>query len=250
MSGVTRDPWAKLRAVTPARVGLGRSGAGLTTQTHLGLQLAHARARDAVHSALDIPRLTADLAPLPCIEVASAATDRATYLRRPDMGRTLAHGAEALDGHPRADVAIVIADGLSPEAVQTHAAPVTHAIIDALPDLAIAPVVIASQARVAIGDAIGERLGVRLVILLVGERPGLTVAESLGAYLTYGPKPGIRDSLRNCISNIHGKGGLSHTEAAHKIAWLTRAALRLELTGTALKEDAGQIAGENSTQIR
>lgn len=240
MSDVVKDPWARLRAATPARIGLGRAGAGLTTAANLEFQFAHARARDAVHTALDLDRLAADLAPLEVIRVASAAPNRATYLRRPDLGRRLADAPyPALDTGTPADIAIVIADGLSSDAVQTNAAGVAKAARAALAEFSHAPVVIASQARVAIGDEIGHRLGARLVVVLVGERPGLTVADSLGAYITYGPRPGRRDSARNCISNIHGQGGLSHEAAARKIAWIARQALKLELTGTGLKEDAG-----------
>ncbi|MGB0659163.1 MAG: ethanolamine ammonia-lyase subunit EutC [Mangrovicoccus sp.] len=234
------DPWARLRAATPARIGLGRAGAGLTTKAHLEFQYAHARARDAVHRALDLAQLEADLAPAEVVRVASAAPDRATYLRRPDLGRQLAaQDWPELAAREASDLAIVIADGLSSDAVQTNAAGVAKALLKALPEFRLAPIVIASQARVAIGDAIGEKLKARLVVVLVGERPGLTVADSLGAYVTYGPRPGRRDSERNCISNIHGQGGLSHEEAAHKIAWIARQALKLELTGTGLKEDAG-----------
>ena len=250
MSDVVKDKWAALRQATPARIALGRSGAGLPTRANLEFQFAHARARDAVHSGLDLDALEADLAPLEVIRVASAATDRASYLRRPDLGRKLAEGeAEKLNARPVCDVAFVIADGLSSAAVQAHAAAVTHAARARLEGLSLGPVVIASQARVAIGDEIGAALGARLVVLLVGERPGLTVADSLGAYLTYDPKPGTKDSQRNCLSNIHGQGGMSHEQAAGKIAWLTRAALERKLTGTGLKEESGALDVENAPLI-
>ncbi len=238
MSDIAKDPWVKLRAATPARIGLGRSGAGLPTSDNLDFQFAHARARDAVHSALDVAALEQQLAGHEVIHVTSAAPDRATYLRRPDLGRRLGAGeAVKLPTQP-CDVMFVIADGLSSAAVQTHAAAVIAAASAKLAELAIGPVVIATQARVAIGDEIGQAIRARLTVLLVGERPGLTVADSLGAYLTYGPEPGIKDSARNCLSNIHAKGGMSYDLAAEKIAWLTRAALRMELTGTGLKEEA------------
>ncbi|WP_121630977.1 ethanolamine ammonia-lyase subunit EutC [Tropicibacter alexandrii] len=238
MSDIAKDPWARLRAATPARIALGRSGAGLPTQANLAFQFAHARARDAVHSALDVDRLVADLGDLPVIRTRSAVPDRASYLRRPDLGRTLAEGEAAHLPCSPCDVLFVIADGLSAAAVQAHAAPVIHATLLRLKGLTCGPIVIAEQARVAIGDQIGTAIGARLTVLLVGERPGLTVADSLGAYLTFGPKPGTRDSARNCLSNIHGQGGMSHDRAADKIAWLARAALKLGLTGTGLKEDA------------
>lgn len=240
MSAPVDDPWAKLRAATPARVGQGRTGAAQRTQTTLEFQFAHARARDAIHRPLDLDRLTAALAPHEVITVASAAPDRPTFLRRPDLGRQLADRAwPALDVGTPPDVVFVIADGLSADAVQNHAAGVVHAALPALAPLVVGPIVLAAQARVAIGDAIAHRMGARLVVLLVGERPGLTVADSLGAYLTYAPAPGCRDSARNCISNIHDQGGLSHTAAAHKITWLVHEALKLKLTGTGLKENAG-----------
>ena len=242
MSDLVPDPWQKLRAATPARIGLGRSGAALTTGTHLGFQHAHARARDAVHRGLDLDRLVADLAPLEVLRVQSAAGDRATYLRRPDLGRQLGGGdwPGGASGNG-ADVAIVIADGLSADAVQTHAAGVAGAVHKGLTPYTAAPIVVASQARVAIGDEICQRLGARLVIVLIGERPGLTVADSLGAYITYGPTADTMDSARNCVSNIHGQGGLSRDEAARKILWITKEALRRELTGTGLKEAADAL---------
>lgn len=249
MSEVAKDPWAKLRATTPARIGLGRAGTGLPTGANLEFQFAHARARDAVHSTLDVDQLTSDLTGLDTLYVASAAPDRASYLRRPDLGRKLAPEDSEKLSHTPCDVLFVIADGLSCAAVQAHASAVIHATIPKLTGFRVGPVVIATQARVAIGDEIGGKIGARLSVLLVGERPGLTVADSLGAYLTYAPRPGIKDSARNCLSNIHGNGGMSYDLAAEKIAWLTREALRLELTGTALKENApkNQIdASENS----
>lgn len=240
MSDVKIDPWARLRAATPARVALGRSGAALPLSASLSFQLDHARARDAVHRTADMPQIARDLAPLETIQVCSAAPDRTSYLRRPDLGRRLAdRDWPALDIGTPPDVVIVIADGLSSDAVQTHAAGVAKAVIATMPQTRFGPVVLATQARVAIGDEIAHRLGARLVLVLVGERPGLTVADSLGAYLTFDPQPGRRDSERNCVSNIHGNGGLSHAAAAHKIAWLAQEGLRLGLTGTGLKENAG-----------
>lgn len=237
MSDVTKDPWARLRAATPARIGLGRAGTGLPTAQMLEFQFAHARARDAVHRPLDVDGLAQDLAPFPVLHAQSNAPDRDTYLRRPDLGRQLQDGLSPIDRDH--DIAFVIADGLSADAVQSHAAPVLRACVQALPGYRIAPFVIVQQGRVAIGDAIGQHLRARAVIVLIGERPGLTVADSLGAYLTFDPKPGLRDSQRNCVSNIHGQGGLSHQMAADRIAWLARQALRLGLSGTGLKEDSG-----------
>ncbi len=250
MSELAKDPWARLRAATPARIGLGRTGAALPTPVNLDFQFAHARARDAVHRAVDWDRLTADLAPLSSIRVRSAAPDRATYLRRPDLGRRLDTGDwPDLTTHVAPDVVLVVADGLSADAIAVQAAPVVHATCTALKGLRIGPIVLAEQGRVAIGDEIGERIDARLVVLLVGERPGLTVADSLGAYITYGPRVGRKDSERNCISNIHANGGLNHDAAAAKIAWLVRQALRLELTGTGLKENAGTLADQTGKSL-
>lgn len=238
------DPWARLRAATSARIGLGRSGDAMPIGAVLEFQHAHALARDAVHAPLDVEALESQLAPLQTIRVASEAPDRATYLRRPDLGRRLsdddaARLGEAGEGF---DIVFVVADGLSATAVQMHAAALTHACMDRLGNLRVAPVVIATQARVALGDDVGERLKAKLVAVLVGERPGLSVAESLGVYLTFGPKRGRRDHERNCISNVHGKGGLSYDLAADKLAWLARSALTLGLTGVKLKDDVDALA--------
>lgn len=247
MSDLAKDPWAKLRAATPARIGLGRAGAAMPTKATLEFQFAHARARDAVHSELNVEMLAKDLLPLETMQVASAAADRVTYLRRPDLGRTLGRGEAAkLTEQNPCDIAFVVADGLSSTAMQSHAAPVIRHTLPKLQGLGIGPVIIATQARVAIGDEIGAAIGAKLTVLLVGERPGLTVADSLGAYLTYEPRPGTRDSARNCLSNIHTQGGMDYETAATKIAWLCREALRRGLTGTGLKENAAAIAQADS----
>lgn len=237
------DPFARYRAATPARIGLGRSGDSLPMAALLDLQTAHARARDAVHGRVDFAGLAEALAPLPTVLVHSAARDRAEYLTRPDLGRRLA--ADAALAPAPCDLCFVIADGLSAAAVATHAAPLVHAARARLGDLNIGPVVLAEQGRVAIGDAIGAAMGARLVAALIGERPGLSVADSLGVYLTFDPKPGRRDSERNCISNIHG-AGLGIEAAADKLAALVRGALALGLTGVGLKEEG---AGMSRTVI-
>ncbi len=245
-----KDPWDRLRAATPARIGLGRAGTAEPLPASLDFQFAHARARDAVHRGVDFGALAAALAPHETILVDSACPDRATYLRRPDLGRRLGPGDwPALDGHPAADLVFVVADGLSADAVQSHAAALIHACAEPLAGLMIGPVVLVRQGRVAIGDAIGARLGARLVVVLIGERPGLTVADSLGAYLTFAHRLGRRDSERNCISNIHGRGGQSHAEAAAKIAWLARAALARSVTGSALKDDVPALAPAGPTRL-
>ena len=234
------DGWASLRRATPARIGLGRSGDTMPLRPVLAFQLAHAEARDAVHAALDVAALAAAVAPHPVLRARGAVPDRATYLKRPDLGRVLDPDSlaslRAAAGSPR-DCVFVLADGLSAIAVERHAPAVLRHCLPLLDRLSIAPIVIATQARVALGDAIGEALGARLCVMLIGERPGLSVADSLGAYITFAPKPGRRDSERNCISNIHARGGLSHDLAARKLAWLIREALTRGITGIALKDD-------------
>lgn len=236
------DPFARFRTVTRARIGLGRAGDSLPIRAVLDFQLAHARARDAVHGRVDFAAMATRLSEkLPVLQLKSRASDRSVYLARPDLGRRV-DGA-ALTGLEKGewDVAFVIADGLSAAAVEAHAETVLSACLRRLGDFRIAPVVLGEQARVAFGDEVGEALGARIVVVLIGERPGLSVPDSLGAYLTFGPKVGRRDSERNCISNIH-TDGLPHEVAADKIAWLIREALRLGLTGVDLKEDMGGVA--------
>lgn len=230
-----------LRALTRARVALGRVGDAQKSRDVLEFQLAHARARDAVYSAADFTAIAQTIAPHPTITVESRAQDRAEYLKRPDLGRRLSDSARArLSGGPW-DIVFVIADGLSSIAVDAYAAQTFRATEALLPGFSIGPVILAGQGRVAIGDEIGEVLGARLVVMLIGERPGLTTCDSLGAYLTYGPRVGRRDNERNCISNIHADG-LLPALAAQKIAWLAREGLRLKLTGVGLKEDSGLLA--------
>jgi ethanolamine ammonia-lyase small subunit len=232
------DPWALLRQATRARIGLGRAGDAVPTQALLEFQLAHAQARDAVHAPLDLDALEQALAPRPIPRLQSAAPDRTTYLRRPDLGRRLtSESRERLRGLAKAaspDLVFVVADGLSARAVMRHAAGVLSACFERLPEQADAPVVVVEQARVAIGDQIGEILGAKLCLVLIGERPGLSVADSLGLYLTWAPRPGVQDSARNCISNIHADG-LSPAQAADQVAWLIREATRRGLTGIDLK---------------
>jgi len=227
------DHWARFRGATRARIGLGRAGDGLTTRDLLDFQLAHARARDAVHSVPDFARLVAELGET--VEVRSAAGDRAEYLRRPDLGRRLSlESRNALPSGPW-DLVIVVADGLSAIAVNDHAVATVSAVRGLLPDWQIGPIVMARNARVALGDEIGAAMGARLCAVLIGERPGLTVANSLGIYLTWEPRRGRKDAERNCISNIHGDG-LSYRQAAEKLVWLAREARLRGLTGVMLKE--------------
>src|SRR5262249_29766140 len=218
--------WVELRRLTPARIGLRRTGASLATGPLLDLQLAHARARDAVHEPLDEPRLIAELAGLglPVLSVASASKDRQQYLTRPDVGRRLASSAETvLLQHAKGgyDVALVVADGLSARAIQVHARPVLAAVVPALraQGWRIAPLVVVRQGRVAVGDAIANALQANCVAVLIGERPGLSAPDSMGAYLTWQPGPQTTDADRNCISNIRPEG-VGYADAAFKLAYL------------------------------
>ena len=236
------DPWAELRRVTKARIGLGRVGDAMAVRDVLEFQFAHAKARDAVHTRLNTVALAAQIPGAIC--VASEAASREIYLRRPDLGRRLAEESRAKLIPGDYDAVFVIADGLSATAVAQNAVPMLQAVMARMTGLKIAPVVIATQARVAIGDDIGEALGAKLCAIFIGERPGLTVSDSLGIYLTYAPRRGVRDSARNCISNIHPQGGLSYEAAADMLAWLMRESLRRKLTGIALKEASGLAAPE------
>jgi len=232
---------ARLRDYTPARVELGRSGSSLPTRAMLEFQLAHARARDAVHLPLAVNSLVVELKQkgIDSITLASAARNRDEYLKRPDLGRRLSADSRqqltALRGEYEA--AFVIADGLSALAVHRHSVPLLRLLLHNL-DWRIAPVAIVEQGRVAIGDEISEVLGARIVVVLIGERPGLSSPDSLGAYLTWQPRPGRTDAERNCVSNIRAEG-LSYVAAAHKLLFLMNESRRLKLSGVRLKEDAG-----------
>jgi ethanolamine ammonia-lyase small subunit len=227
------DPWARLRGLTAARIGLTATGASLATQPLLALRLAHARARDAVHASLDMDALARALGPL--IVVESAATDRQTYLLRPDLGRRLAPGTALPQGED--DLAIVLADGLSAQAVQDHGPPVVQALLPLLPGWRVAPLVAARHGRVALGDAVCQGLGASSVLVLIGERPGLSAPDSLGAYLTWRPTPTTTDADRNCVSNIR-PAGFAPAAAAAKLAWLLQAMRQRSVSGVALKDDA------------
>ncbi len=234
-----------LRDLTPARVGLGRAGASMPTDALLAFTLDHARARDAVHAVLDISAIVSGLAALglEALQVASCAQSRADYLRRPDLGRKLdAASQHLLTGRhfDSCQLAIVIADGLSPSAVNAHATELLRNLIPRLaPDgIEIGHAVVASGARVALGDEIGAVLRARMIVMLIGERPGLSASDSLGAYLTFGPQAGRTDAERNCVSNIHA-AGLGYDEAASRIAWLVREGLARGITGVALKDESG-----------
>lgn len=232
-----------LRQLTPARVSLERTGNSLATSELLEFRLAQARARDAVHVPLDVPSLRAELRGIgvESLAVASAARDRTEYLRRPDLGRRLDVTSRASLEVPieGAKTVFVVADGLSAIAVHRHAPPLLGLVKRELESggETIAPVIIATQARVAIGDEIGAALGAEMAVVLIGERPGLSAPDSLGIYLTWQPKPGRTDAERNCISNIRPEG-LSYEAAAFKLLFLIREARGLKLSGVQLKESA------------
>jgi ethanolamine ammonia-lyase small subunit len=229
-----------LRRFTPARIAIGRAGPGQPTSASLRFSLDHARARDAVHATIDFGALGQSLRTQgwSVVGAQSAALDRATYIRRPDLGRRLsADGRLALDGGTRGcDVAIVAADGLSAFAIEIN----LLAVLDHLRPLLLAqrlslgPLVLVEHGRVAIGDEIGEGLAAKLAIVLIGERPGLSAADSLGAYITWQPRVGTMDSARNCISNIR-PGGLSPEAASAQIADLVARAFAHEATGVRLE---------------
>ncbi len=252
--------WDSLRATTQARIGLGRSGDALPTRRVLEFAAAHAAARDAVHQPLDTDNLLArvrDLGIGEPIVVTSRAADRGEYLRRPDLGREPAD-LSAVPTVPDADVAIVLADGLSPKALTDHGAPLARAILDALPpDVSVAPPVIATQARVALGDHVARALGVRTLLVLIGERPGLSVADSLGIYLTHNADPedfgsGVTDARRNCISNIHPPDGLGYADAGRIAAALVVGARRLGRSGVDLKDTSrgeASLGGDESRRL-
>jgi ethanolamine ammonia-lyase small subunit len=239
-----KKPWAALRAHTSARIGLGRSGASLTTSALLDFQLAHARARDAVAAPLDAARLAAECGGLglPVITVASAADSKQQYLMRPDFGRCLAENARATLAPyaARYDVVFVISDGLSALAVQAHAQPLLARLLPLLPAWQIAPLVIVRHGRVAIGDAVAKALNADCVVVLIGERPGLSAPDSMGAYLTWRPGTDTTDADRNCISNIR-PGGIGYADAAFKVAHLLAAMRARGLSGVRLKDDSDAL---------
>ena len=251
MDSPAPDPWQKLRRITTARIALGRTGGSLPTRELLDFRLAHARARDAVHAPFDAAGLADRLRSLGidvmCVE--SAAATLLDFLRRPDLGRRLNHASRArledhASSHPACDVAIIVSDGLSSGAANEHA-PVLLAELLPLAHRSgwrVAPLIIAAHGRVALQDEIGALLHARLTLMLLGERPGLGAVDSLGAYFTYAPQPGLTDAARNCVSNIRAEG-LSPVEAAHKLHGLITQSLLRSLSGIELKDDAPGLPG-------
>jgi len=242
-----QNPWLELRRLTPARIALGRTGTSLPTSAQLDFQFAHAQARDAVHLPFDHAGLSAQLSERgrESLLLHSAATDRNNYLQRPDLGRKLSEdSAQSLRDYAQAhpggvDLALVVADGLSALAVHRHTVPFLTRLEEQMSadGWSIAPVVLVEQGRVAVGDEIGQLLGAKMVVMLIGERPGLSSPDSLGLYFTYNPKIGLTDAYRNCISNVRLEG-LSYGMAAHRLLYLMREACRRQLSGVNLKDEA------------
>ncbi|WP_185058167.1 ethanolamine ammonia-lyase subunit EutC [Pseudomonas frederiksbergensis] len=251
-----QNPWLELRRLTPARIALGRTGTSMPTSAQLDFQYAHAQARDAVHLPFDHAGLSAQLAERgrESLLLHSAATDRNSYLQRPDLGRKLSdESAQILrdyaSAHPGGvDLVIVVADGLSALAVHRHTLPfLTRMEEQASEDgWSVSPVILVEQGRVAVADEIGELLGAKMVVILIGERPGLSSPDSLGLYFTYNPKIGLTDAYRNCISNVRLEG-LSYGMAAHRLLYLMREACRRQLSGVNLKDEAQVQTLESET---
>lgn len=264
-SGVIENPWRTLQQFTDARIGLGRSGVSLPTREMLALRLAHARARDAVHTPLDFLTIKSQLErlgpqcallnPQPPLQLHSEAADRVTYLQRPDLGRRLSEASRALlrppqSPEPAFDLALVIADGLSATAIQRNAVPFTKALCAELagdvPGWSLAPIALVEQGRVAVGDDVGELLNARAVLVLIGERPGLSSPDSLGLYLTWAPERGLPDARRNCISNVRPEA-LQYTEAARRAGYLLRESRRLGVSGVGLKDRSDALEDLSAT---
>lgn len=241
MSSVA-NPWQALRALTQARIALGRAGVSMPSEAQLAFQLAHAQARDAVHRPLDAEALAERLGSA-CLLAHSACPDRATYLQRPDLGRSLDQASALLlsSAAPAAcDLALVVADGLSALAIERNVQGFLEVLLPRLEadGWALAPLVIARQARVAIGDQAGALLNARAVAVLIGERPGLSSPDSMGIYMTWGPRAGLTDADRNCISNVR-PAGLGYAQAAHTLHYLLDQARSRGISGVALKDETG-----------
>jgi ethanolamine ammonia-lyase small subunit len=246
MSRLTPDPWSSLRRFTSARIALGRAGGSLPTAELLDFALAHAAARDAVHSVLDIPSLIEDLKSigLPVIVCKTQVPDRVTYLQRPDLGSRLDPASnDVLAGQAKeADLSIVISDGLSAIAARSHAANLLKELIPLLKvdGISLAPLVIAPLARVAVQDEVGHALGSRASLIVLGERPGLGCPDSLGAYLVFHPRPGNTNADRNCVSNIR-PAGLPIPAAAATLRYLIGESIRRKISGIQLKDERSAL---------
>jgi ethanolamine ammonia-lyase small subunit len=234
---------------TPARVGLGHVGVSAPTGAVLAFQADRAAARDALVADLDSDRLAAAVSALGLgdpVRVASRARDRREYLLRPDLGRLPDPGVAVR--RTGGDIGIVLADGLSAGAMNEHGLPLLGALVERLtPGYSVATPVLATRARVALGDHVGQALGVEIVLVLIGERPGLSVPRSLGIYLTFRPRPGLTDAARNCVSNVHAPAGLGYAEAAALVAELVAGARRLGASGYRLTTDPEAVTCRGET---
>lgn len=254
-SPVIDNPWLALRRFTAARIALGRAGVSQPTAAQLDFQLAHAQARDAVHRRLDGPALAGALATLPSLAPAlllhSAAENRATYLQRPDLGRQLDAPSRAAVRPAPADIVFVIADGLSALAIEQNAVPFLAALLPRLAQdgWSVAPPAIVGEGRVAVGDEVAQLLGARAVVVLVGERPGLSSPDSMGLYFTWQPRVGTTDAGRNCISNVR-PAGLAYADAAHTLHYLLSEARRRGLSGVALKDETEAAPALDTAAVR
>jgi len=263
-NGVTDNTWHLLRQFTAARISLGRSGVSIPTSEMLAFQLAHAQARDAVHTPLDFDDLEQKLGELTTrfsshisgqpISLHSQANDRTEYLQRPDLGRSLdeksVNKLQEISSQYRYNLAIVVADGLSATAIYQNALPFIQPLMEALQSdeqsWTLAPITLVEQGRVAISDEVGELLNADLVLMLIGERPGLSSPDSMGLYLTWAPRVGLKDSSRNCISNVRPEG-LVYSAAVQKALYLLRESRRLKLSGVNLKDRSTAIEQDNIT---
>jgi ethanolamine ammonia-lyase small subunit len=253
---VSAPSWDALRRLTAARIGLSRAGPGIATNDHLAFRAAHALARDAVTASLDLASLADAVSAIglnPMV-IESGCPDRASYLARPDLGRALAPHAAAqlaarVDGE---DIVFMLAGGLSAGAVQAHAAPLLALVLPALlaQERRIGPACLVGYGRVALGDAVGAALGARLIVVLIGERPGLSAPDSMGAYLTWSPRIGRTDAESNCLSNIR-PAGMDYPEAARRMLWLIQQAFGRQLTGVALKDasDTAALPGKAASAL-
>jgi len=251
------DPWISLNRFTRARIAQGRAGHALPTRAMLEFQLAHAEARDAVQLPWDLHAFAEQLrqAGEETLLLETPVTDRYEYLRRPDLGRLLTEESKSrLENLPGAaiDIALIVSNGLSSTAMDRHGIPLLQALLQGYRarHYRIAPVALIANGRVALLDAVGSALAARVAVIIVGERPGLSAADSLGIYLTFAPQPGNTDAERNCISNIHPPDGLGYAAAADKLLYLTDEALRRGISGVALKDESAGLLGDGANGKR
>lgn len=241
---ISEDPWSKLRTFSKARIALGHVGGSLPLREVLDFKLAHANAKDAIDSVLNLESLLGQIETfgLPIFQVCSQINNRKEFLKRPDLGRRLSNkSVEDLKTIKQTfDLVIILADGLSAEAINSHAVETLQNLLPKIQDKYSVAVVLASQARVALADEIGSLLSAQMTAIFIGERPGLSSPKSMGIYTTFKPTIGLTDESRNCISNIH-EDGLSYHEAAEILHYLINESFRRQLSGVNLKLDLGKL---------